>query len=159
MVWNYDDIANIISCSKISSYFPSCLDNWKSSNGIVSKPVWFGQLAPNNEGLCHLTASQWTLRILCAFKSYSKPSLWHWIPLSFFTLKKSQDQHFPPLFDVMCWHGPFRKGHATHYFSYHLQTWNLKRGQKRRRKWLEVTWLWWIPEYRGSAVSFHTESL
>lgn len=103
MVWNYDNIENIINCSKINSYFPSCLDNWESNSGMVSKPVWFGQLAQKNEGICHLTASQWRLRILCDFESYSKPSLWHWLPLSFFALKKSQGHCCPPFFDVMCW--------------------------------------------------------
>lgn len=63
MAWNCGNMAPIIDRSKIDSYFPSCQDSWESSSGVISKPVWFGQLAQNNEGICYLKSSKQRLRM------------------------------------------------------------------------------------------------
>lgn len=77
------------------------LDELRVQHGVKASLV--GRFAQNNKGICYLTASQWRLKTLCAFESYSKPCLWHWPPLSFFTLKKSQGQCCPLFFNIMCW--------------------------------------------------------
>lgn len=58
MAWSYDNGANIINHSRVNSYLPSCQGSREPSSSVVSRPVWFGQLARSNGGMCHLVASQ-----------------------------------------------------------------------------------------------------